>query len=441
MKVEEQLERSFRGKINARNLLTTVEEICKIGPRLMATEAEHKAMSYVRKSFEDMGLSTQLDWIDGVVAWRENYARARVIEPLEYEMTCHAVQGSASTPDGGIVGELIYVGRGYERDYTNKKIGGKIVLHDPPYVRKTDNPSFTEVAEIPIQKGAAGIVEYSEFRGRGIVQPRSTGRHGVSKPVLCVTYDDGVYLKELLNEWYAEPRGWSVQEKLPVRVWIDVKTTVREDKTGNVTGILEGTDLKDEQILLVAHHDGPALGMGANDNASSMAIVLQVAKALTSVRKPRRTIRFITVGGEEYGYVGAEFCANNFQSAKEDIKAVVVLDLLGVGSKHVYTVEDGYGGERRRTTEWLNKFLVQVAEDLGFLIEPSVVDYSSDDGPFIAGGFPTAYLGPRLTMDTLEYHSYLDVPDNLDPNDMKISSDIVSTLLWRLANADTLPLK
>jgi len=428
----------IRSQITAKNLIRTVEEICSIGPRIMATEGEHKAMEYIEKYFKISGLRTEVTWIEGVVSWKEVYARARVIKPLEYEMTCHAVPGSSSTPEEGIVGEVIYVGRGHESDYVGKNVKDKIVLHDPPYVRRTDNPGFDEVIDRATKKGAKGVIEYSEVRGKGLVQPRNTGRKGVEIPVVCVTYQDGVYLKELINEWYAEPRGWIVTQKIPVEVWIKTKVIKQEGKTGYVEGILEGTDLKDEEIIVVAHHDSPGMGLGANDNASGISVVLNVARAFTSGPRPRRTIRFVTVGGEEYGYVGSEFYAKKLSESKRKVKAVIVLDLVGVGSKHVYCVEGMYGGQVRRTSQWLNNLIVKTAEELGYLLEPTTVDFTSDDGPFIAMGFPTSYIGPRLLPDTVQFHTYLDTPDNLDPNDLKVTADIVSAVLWRLAFMENL---
>jgi hypothetical protein len=95
--------------------------------------------------------------------------------------------------------------------------------------------------------------------------------------------------------------------------------TVQAVKLRNVAGVLRGTDpqLKDTYIIVTGHYDhlgmrpntpGDAVYNGANDDASGTASVIAIAGALASLEeKPKRSIVFITVFGEEVGGLGARW--------------------------------------------------------------------------------------------------------------------------------------
>jgi hypothetical protein len=94
---------------------------------------------------------------------------------------------------------------------------------------------------------------------------------------------------------------------------------VQEVKLRNVAGVLRGTDplLKDTYIIVTGHYDhlgvrpnaqGDGIYNGANDDASGTASVIAVAGALAELEeKPKRSIVFVTVFGEEVGGLGARW--------------------------------------------------------------------------------------------------------------------------------------
>lgn len=95
--------------------------------------------------------------------------------------------------------------------------------------------------------------------------------------------------------------------------------TVTPVKLRNVAGVLRGTDpqLKDTYVIVTGHYDhlgvrpnaqGATIYNGANDDASGTASVIAVGGALASLEeKPKRTIVFVTVFGEEMGGYGARW--------------------------------------------------------------------------------------------------------------------------------------
>ncbi|HEX8853116.1 MAG TPA: M28 family peptidase, partial [Pyrinomonadaceae bacterium] len=91
----------------------------------------------------------------------------------------------------------------------------------------------------------------------------------------------------------------------------------------NVAAILRGSDpkLRDTYVILSAHYDhlgirenveGDKLFNGANDNASGTAGLVEVASALSTLkRRPRRSILFVAFTGEEFGLRGSRFYAEH----------------------------------------------------------------------------------------------------------------------------------
>jgi Zn-dependent M28 family amino/carboxypeptidase len=117
-----------------------------------------------------------------------------------------------------------------------------------------------------------------------------------------------------------------------------------EVPAANVIGILEGSDpvLKNEAIIIGAHYDHLGRGgsgslaqrdgvhHGADDNASGVAGIFELARILTSQQpKPRRTIVFIAFSGEEEGLLGSNYYVNHPVVPVANTVAMINLDMIG----------------------------------------------------------------------------------------------------------------
>ena len=127
---------------------------------------------------------------------------------------------------------------------------------------------------------------------------------------------------------------------------IDVNVIRRESPSFNVVGILPGSDpkLKNETIVIGAHYDHlgmggegsgslsarPGIHHGADDNASGVAGLLELARMLTSQNpKPRRTIMFIAFSGEEEGLIGSNYYVNHPIVPLTSTVAMINMDMIG----------------------------------------------------------------------------------------------------------------
>jgi aminopeptidase YwaD len=134
--------------------------------------------------------------------------------------------------------------------------------------------------------------------------------------------------------------------KLPhVSLTIATDVVRREVAAANVIGVLEGSDptLKNEAIIVGAHYDHLGRGgegslvpregdinHGADDNASGVAGVLELARLFTSQRpKPHRTLVFITFSGEEEGLLGSNYYVNHPVVPLPATAAMINMDMIG----------------------------------------------------------------------------------------------------------------
>lgn len=191
---------------------------------------------------------------------------------------------------------------------------------------------------------------------------------------------------------------------LNVSVRARTQTDLSDGLVGeNIVGLLPGTDptLKDEYVVYVSHLDhlgitrpikGDSINNGAHDNASGVAINLEAARLFASLpKKPRRSILFVAVTGEEMGLLGSDYFASNPTVAKANIVANLclnmpfffhpLLDIVPYGSEH---------SSMKGAVEAAAGFVgVRIAKDP---IPEQAVFMRSDHFSFVRQGIPAIYI-------------------------------------------------
>lgn len=428
-----------RKYISALRMADDVKSLIQYGPRHAGTSNEHKAASYVESEMRKALSLVRVDRVEGINAWKLHDTRVKVIDPVEQELTSIALLGSASTPKEGLTAELCYVGRGTFEDYNESDLAGKIIMRDPPRALTLDNTSDESSPQGPvdssIKRGAVGFLEHARIPGKILQMPLLSGPLGLPVPAVAVTYEDGQYLKELLREWYAIPKGskrTADHQPVNLRIWVDAKSYPSYGL--NVIGRIDGEEKKGEIICLVAHHDN-ANGPGACDNATAVAVNLETARVLSKMSKPKRTIEFLSCTGEEYGEAGSfEYVKRYIDHQTSRYKGCVNMDLVGNGDHLYYIKESICMGKLVQNDAILNEKLVGTCNDLGYHIEGTPLEYAGDDGPFIMAGVPTAYLCKLISSTWPYLHTYMDDFSVVDINGLSVMVEIVANYIWRLAN-------
>ena len=199
----------------------------------------------------------------------------------------------------------------------------------------------------------------------------------------------------------------------------------------NVMGILEGSDLKDEVVVLMAHYDyiGKSkegiIYPGAEDNASGVAALLEIAKTFAKAKHkgyaPRRTLLFVFFDGNKHDLAGSSYYINHPVYSAD--KTVLAINIDGIGRADGYA--EGYNdyvfvlgadkisSDPRRVVDSANDASIQMAVDYNFY--NSEMAYKlfypmSDHYVFEQKLIPILFFTAGITGDI---HSVGDVTDNL----------------------------
>jgi len=179
---------------------------------------------------------------------------------------------------------------------------------------------------------------------------------------------------------------------------ITVKLKKAKGVGSNVVGLLEGSDpkLKTEAIVYSAHYDAYGLSAdnriyhGAADNALGVAEMLAIAEVMSKGEaKPRRSVIFLAVTGEEYGGYGSDYWVKNPTWKIKQVAADLNLDGMGTEVYAPVKVLVGYGAEHSSLGTLLNE--VAGASGLKVIPDPMPEEksfYRSDHYFFVKKGVP-----------------------------------------------------
>lgn len=226
----------------------------------------------------------------------------------------------------------------------------KAVLLVLDYATPAGMQAFSRVAQAALGAGARAVVMVSnrpdavfEQMAKSQVRPRTVVGDGAGPFIVEVR-------EKVLAEWLAA-RGVTLAEAraatapmakaLDAKVMFDIERAVLESVTApNTVGILEGTDpaLRKEYVVYSAHMDHigirpgqpDSIANGADDDASGTVGVVELAEAFSRPgARPKRSLVFLTVSGEEKGLWGSEWFADHPTVPLPQIVANINIDMIG----------------------------------------------------------------------------------------------------------------
>jgi hypothetical protein len=162
--------------------------------------------------------------------------------------------------------------------------------------------------------------------------------------------------------------------------------------SSNVVAIKKG--VSSQEIIVGAHFDSAAGALGADDNASGVAVMLEVAKLLQSVSTPY-TIRFIAFGAGESGLLGS-YAYLNQMSQEEFENAIAMIDLNSlIAGDIAYAFSDE--GQQSVVRDWALEWATGNGLNLQTIREVNLTDPASGKGlsdfaPFRDIGIPFVYF-------------------------------------------------
>jgi hypothetical protein len=215
----------------------------------------------------------------------------------------------------------------------------------------------------------------------------------------------------------------------------------------NVVALLEGRDsvLRHEYVVVSAHLDGlgkssnappgQSILNGADDNASGIAAIVQIAKQMAREARPKRSVIFVAVSGEELGLWGSDYFAARPPVPRTSIVANVNLDMVGRAAGdtlYLTGLNDPRLASVRATVRERSRgmtILDQAALDARYPTER--FDERSDHVNFRRRGIPTIsfFTGPHK-----DYHETTDDPATLNYDGLSRVSHIAIDLIGAVAN-------
>ena len=260
--------------------------------------------------------------------------------------------------------------------------------------------------------------------------------------------------------------GEKVSRDLGKNATLALKLKREETTSSNVVAILEGSDpkLKEEAVVYSAHYDAYGIDgngtifPGAADNALGTATIGAIAEAVVKAypkpaERPRRSIIFLAVTGEEYGLLGAEHWVRNPTWPLAKVAANINFD--GIGTEVYGPVKRvvGFGAEHSD----LGTVFDEVSAASGAIVTPDPLPEEnafvrSDHYAFVKRGVPALMLmgGPagetstwiarmKKWMET-DYHTADDtIKSNWDWTGPRTLAQIGLIIGVRVANAEAMP--
>ena len=413
--------------------------------RAVGSEGFEIASNYVQSQFISLGLKPACS--DGtykqVVPFKQaivNTEKSYVAldgNKLEWGET-YILSPFFEAADSEIEASLVFVGYGVSApefnydDYAGVDVKNKIVVYinDAPATfpsnEKANYTTGTVKYETAIAHGAIGVINFmhpdnkrrpwlstvSRSKDGRYLWTSPEGKTPASQPEIkgAVTFNnekiDQLFgqkipqFKDALESLAAgKPSSFSMNNTAQIHTETESKMVMSH----NLLAEIEGSDplLKNEYLVYAAHVDhlgigrvvnGDSIYNGAHDNASGVAILLEIAKTFkAAAHMPKRSVLFAVVTGEESGLLGSDYLAHYPPEGKENMVANIsmdmpfffhpILDVVPYGAAH---------SSLGKTTEAATKALgLEISPDP---FPEQVIFIRSDHYSFVKKGIPALFI-------------------------------------------------
>jgi len=442
--------------------------------RLTGSEGDHLAAEYIRSDLKASGLSQlhkkgfqQFMVTDKIVFGSAN---SMTLKGTSLDLN-HDFAPFAFSQNGSFSGEVVFAGYGFEinedslkwDDYSGIDVKGKIVmmLRADPEIEKLKSPfiRYSKDRDKVLQAKDLGatavlLVSGKTFDPEDKFDSLAKGEQSAGIPAFRITRKIANQLLETnkqtivdieikLNE-HRKPGSFNTGAAVSGRSDV-VETTA---PTRNVVMVIPGSDkkLKDQYVVIGAHFDHLGMGglgsgsrvpdtvavhHGADDNASGVGMMLELAQKLAaSPASHKRSIVVIAFAGEEEGLLGSKRFVENPEIDLTKVNAMVNLDMVGRLNENSLVQIGGVG-----TADPLKKMIYALCDTTVLKLSLSDEGYGpSDHASFYGKNIPVLFISSGAHLD---YHTPADTWDKINYPGMVKISDLAYKLIADLANMDT----
>ncbi len=367
--------------------------------------------------------------------------------------------------NGPVTMPIVYVGKGSDADLKDLDVKDKaVVLSLPPAVSVMSNPTMKGLREKGVKIIFVAMENADDYqRLSGMSKQFMSGRLSLQKgestgnnTFMLSPEKAALLLNTTYDKLTKAVTSGKVSKVKPASVIYTVKSNEFEVKSENVLGFLEGTDKKDEIVVITAHYDhvgisegaeGDKINNGADDDGSGTVGVLSLAKAFAQAKKdgkgPRRSILFMTVTGEEKGLLGSEYYSEHPVFPLDKTVVDLNIDMIGRrdpahkdSAPYVYVIgSDKLSSELHTLSEATNKANVNLVFDYLYNAEdhPDRIYYRSDHWNFARKNVPIIFYFDGIHED---YHAPSDEVGKIEFDLLAKRAQNVFYTAWEIANRE-----
>lgn len=456
-----------------------------IGARLTNSPGARKAEAWTQERFRSWGLkNVRKEGFAFGRGWWAERSSVRMLAPRPMELTAVPISWTPSTV-GPIAGPIVLAPIEKVEDFTawKGKLAGRIVLITRPETAQTplafSRHSADELAKLgefqppePDTDGTNSSIKRHLFpraldaflKAEGaIAYARMTRRDGklVMGDGYLFAVDDTPLVPgvEIAVEDYRRLIRLAEIGQTPT---VEIDTLVHYDDSDtqayNIFADIPGSEPEAAYVMAGAHLDSAAAADGAADNGAGVAMVMEAARILAKMPRPKRTIRFALWGAEEQGFVGSidfveKYLATRGRRDEPQLQGRArfltwmyrwpITPRPGWDKLSVYFNLDNGSGKIRGIYAEGNQAAVPIFqawqkpfESMGVSTVAVHGNGGSDNYMLHSVGVP----GFQFIQDWNDYgrmhHTSMDTYDHLNPDDMRQASVVLASFLWNAANMD-----
>ncbi|MFD1314117.1 M28 family peptidase [Namhaeicola litoreus] len=434
------------------------------------------AAAFIESTFRDLGLQpvvkngNKMSYFQEVelVATKPGNIYVKIGEETLKNMEDGVVYSGTGQDTPEIPIDIVFGGEGSEAELASLDLENKglvIVQSDRIKTRSASKYAYEKGAKMIFVVNQSSDEKYDEYLEKythyltnerlGLASEESSSATGnfYIKPSVAEKLTK-TSMEKLLkaNENFASGKTNAFTKIKGNKVSFKLGVEKREVLSENVLGYLEGTDLKDEVIIITAHYDHVGVNdgkvyNGADDDGSGTVGLLEIAEAFSLAKAeghgPRRSILFMPVTGEEKGLLGSAYYAEHPVFPFENTMVDLNIDMIGrIGNRNFETEDyvflvgaDKLSQELHDISEEVNSTYTNLHLDYTFNDQdhPERIYYRSDHWNFAKNNIPIIFYYNGSHVD---YHKDTDTVDKIEFDLLKKRTELIFYTAWELANKE-----
>lgn len=386
----------------------------------------------------------------------------------------NVVYNGSNNSAGEITLPIVFVGNASVQELDQVDVKNKAVL----LFAKNEWLGGNEGITLARQRGAKMVFvcntetkdDYADLASQIKAQRNQQGDLSLTMPDLNEDQRPGIFIVspmvadkffsmslDKLKKAASDTKKKSLKKIPPSEIKYKTSVAVKVVPTENVLGYLEGSDKKEELLILTAHYDhvgvkssgqGDLIHNGADDDGSGTVAIMEMAKVFAQAKKdghgPRRSILFMTVTGEEHGLLGSEYYSEHPVFPLANTVVNLNIDMVGRrdpkhknSAPYMYVIgADKLSTELNMVSESVNKTYCNLVFDYTYndINHPDRLYYRSDHWNFAKKNIPIIFYFDGIHED---YHKPSDEVDKINFELLRHRTQCIFYTAWEIANRES----